>query len=425
MKRSRTGSVRGEELASPPVATVQLPLPLLDVLQDTRTAFFGLCLDAGQQVLHTMMEQDREQLCGPKHVPNPARRAVRGGSTRGEVTLGGRRILVPRLRARSVDGHELALPSFTYAAGRDPLDARTLEAIAIGVTTRQYCRALDPLPAGIRERAVSKSSVSRRFVALTSAQLATWLARPLADVDVRIVFIDGLHFREHVILLALGVDSQGQKHVLALHEGTTENATVCQALLTDLRARGLDLDRPMLVVIDGGGGLRKALRETCGATAVVHRCQVHKRRNVLEHLPEAMRPRVRRVLAEAYELADAALAKRRLLQLAAGLDHTHPGAAASLREGLDETLTLQRLGVTGALYRTLRSTNAIENLNGLVGHFVHNVRRWRDGRMLVRWIAAGLQEVTRTFRRLRGHRDLATLICALDRTAMDSRKEVA
>ena len=425
MKRSRTGSVRGEELASPPVATVQLPLPLLDVLQDTRTAFFGLCLDAGQQVLHTMMEQDREQLCGPKHVPNPARRAVRGGSTRGEVTLGGRRILVPRLRARSVDGHELALPSFTYAAGRDPLDARTLEAIAIGVTTRQYCRALDPLPAGIRERAVSKSSVSRRFVALTSAQLATWLARPLADVDVRIVFIDGLHFREHVILLALGVDSQGQKHVLALHEGTTENATVCRALLTDLRARGLDLDRPMLVVIDGGGGLRKALRETCGVTAVVHRCQVHKRRNVLEHLPEAMRPRVRRMLAEAYELADAALAKRRLLQLAAGLDHTHPGAAASLREGLDETLTLQRLGVTGALYRTLRSTNAIENLNGLVGHFVHNVRRWRDGRMLVRWIAAGLQEVTRTFRRLRGHRDLATLICALDRTAMDSRKEVA
>ena len=425
MKRSRTGSVRGEELASPPVATVQLPLPLLDVLQDTRTAFFGLCVDAGQQVLRTMMEQDREQLCGPKHVPNPARRAVRGGSTRGEVTLGGRRILVPRLRARSVDGHELALPSFTYAAGRDPLDARTLEAIAIGVTTRQYRRALDPLPAGIRERAVSKSSVSRRFVALTSAQLATWLARPLDEVDVRIVFIDGLHFREHVILLALGVDSQGQKHVLALHEGTTENATVCQALLTDLRARGLDLDRPMLVVIDGGGGLRKALRETCGATAVVHRCQVHKRRNVLEHLPEAMRPRVRRVLAEAYELADAALAKRRLLQLAAGLDHTHPGAAASLREGLDETLTLQRLGVTGALYRTLRSTNAIENLNGLVGHFVHNVRRWRDGRMLVRWIAAGLQEVTRTFRRLRGHRDLATLICALDRTAMDSRKEVA
>jgi putative transposase len=425
MKKSRTGSAAGEALASPPVAIVQVPLPLLDVLADTRTAFFGLCLDAGQQVLRTLMEHDRERLCGPKNVPNPGRRAYRHGQTPGEVTLGGRRILVPRLRARSVDGHELDLPSFAYAAHRDPLDARTLEAIAIGVTTRKYRRALDPLPAGRRERAVSKSSVSRRFVALTSAQLATWLARPLDELAVRVLVLDGLHFRDHVVVLALGVDSQGQKHVLALREGTTENATVCQALLTDLRERGLDLDQAILFVIDGGSGLRKALRETCGAAAIIQRCQVHKRRNVLEHLPETMRPRVRRVLDEAYALADAALAKRRLLQLAAGLDHTHPGAAASLREGLDETLTLQRLGVTGALYRTLRSTNAIENLNGLVGHFVRHVRRWRNGRMLVRWIAAGLREATRSFRRLRGHRDLAALVRALDRGTVDSRKEVA
>jgi len=425
MQRSRTGSLAREEGTSPPVATVQVPLPLLDVLTDTRTAFFGLCLDAGQQVLRTMMEEDRERLCGPKHVPNPQRRAQRGGSTRGEVTLGGRRILVPRLRVRSRDGHEVALPSFTYAAGRDPLDARTLEAIAIGVTTRKYRRGLDPLPEGTRERAVSKSSVSRRFVALTSAQLATWLARPLDALDVRVIFIDGLHFRDHVILLALGVDSQGQKHVLALHEGTTENATVGKALLTDLRQRGLDLDRPLLFVIDGGTGLRKALRDTCGATALVQRCQVHKRRNVLEHLPETMRPRVRRVLDEAYGLEDAALAQRRLEQLAAGLDATHPGAAASLREGLDDALTLQRLGVTGALYRTLRSTNAIENLNGLVGHFARHVRRWRDGRMLVRWIATALQEVRRSFRRVRGHRELAALIRVLDRQTLDNRKEVA
>jgi putative transposase len=425
MRKSRTGSPAGEARAFPPVATVQLPLPLLDVLADTRTAFFGLCLDAGQHVLLAMMEQDRERLCGPKNVPNPARRAYRGGSVRSAVTLGGRRILVPRLRARSVDRHELDLPSFTYAAGRDPLDARTLEAIAIGVATRKYRRALDPLPAGTRERAVSKSSVSRRFVALTSTRLTTWLAQPLDALDVRIVLIDGLHFRDHVILVALGVDSQGQKHVLALREGTTENATVCKALLADLGERGLDLERAVLFVIDGGTGLRKAIRDTCGPTAVVQRCQVHKRRNVLEHLPEAMRPRVRRVLDEAYGLADAALAKRRLEQLAAGLDRSHPGAAASLREGLDETLTLQRLGVTGALYRTLRSTNAIENLNGLVGRFVRNVRRWRNGRMLVRWIATGLQEVGRSFRRLRGHRDLSALIRALDRTTLDSRKEVA
>ena len=424
MKKSRTGSPAGEALASP-VATVQVPLPLLDVLTDTRTAFFGLCLEAGQQVLRTMMEQDRERLCGPKNVPDPDRRAYRHGQTSGEVTLGGRRILVPRLRARSMDGHELDLPSFTYAGHRDPLDARTLEAIAIGVTTRKYRRALDPLPDGRRERAVAKSSVSRRFVALTSAQLATWLARPLDALTIRVLIIDGLHFRDHVVVLALGVDLQGNKHVLALREGPTENATVGKALLTDLRDRGLDLDQAILFVIDGGSGLRKAIRETCGATALVQRCQVHQRRNVLEHLPETMRPRARRVLDEASELADAALAKRRLLQLAAALDHTHTGAAASLREGLDETLTLQQLGITGALYRTLRSTNAIENLNGLVGHFVRNVRRWRNGRMLVRWIAAGLREATRSFRRLRGHRDLAALVRALDRVTVDSRKEVA
>jgi transposase-like protein len=408
-----------------PVATVQIPLPLLAVLADAKTAFFGLCLTAGQQVFQTLMEQDREQLCGPKHVPNPDRQAYRGGSVPSEVVFGGRRIVLPRLRARSVTGEELTLPSFAYASADDPLDAHTLEAIAVGVTTRKYPRTLEPLRPGLPERAVSKSAVSRRFVALTRARLTTWLATPLDALDIRIVLIDGIHFRDHIILLAVGVDAQGTKHVLALREGTTENATVCKALLADVRQRGLDLDRPTLFIIDGGTGLRKAIRETSGALGVVQRCQVHKTRNVLEHLPEGMRPRVRQALADAYALPDAALAQRRLTQLAAGLERAHPGAAASLREGLEETLTLQGLGVTGALYRTLRSTNAIENLNGLVGHFVRNVRRWRDGHMLVRWIAAALHEARRSFRRLRGHADLAALIRALDRRTLDSRKEVA
>ncbi len=425
MKRSRTGSSAGKAPAISSVATVQVPLPLLAVLADAKTAFFGLCLTAGQQVFQTLMEQDRAQLCGPKNVPNPDRHAYRGGSAPSEVVLGGRRIVLPRLRARSVTGEELTLPSFAYASARDPLDAHTLEAIAVGVTTRKYPRTLEPLRPDVTERAVSKSAVSRRFVALTSARLTTWLATPLDDLDIRVVLIDGLHFRDHVILLAVGVDAQGTKHVLALREGTTENATVCKALLADLRARGLDLDRPTLFIIDGGTGLRKAIRETSGALGLVQRCQVHKARNVLEHLPEALRPRIRRALSEAYGLADAALAKRRLEQLAAGLDQTHPGAAASLREGLEETLTLQRLGVTGALYRTLHSTNAIENLNGLVGHFVRHVRRWRNGRMLVRWIAAGLHEARRSFRRVRGHADLAALVSTLDRQTLDSRREVA
>lgn len=425
MKKTRTRSIAGEALAFPPLVSVQLPLRMLDILTDTRTAFFGLCLEAGQQVLTTMMEAERTQLCGPKHVPNPQRRAYRHGHVAGEITLGGRRILVPRLRARSLDGAELVLPSFAYAAARDPLDARTLEAMAIGVATREYRRTLDPLPAGRTERSVTKSSVSRRFVALTRAQLTAWLAHPLDAIDIRVVLIDGLHFRDHVILLALGIRADGYKHVLALREGTTENATVCKAMLSDLRDRGLNLDRPTLFIVDGGTGLRKAIREHCGRAALVHRCQIHKARNVLDHLPEAMRPRIGHALEDAYALPDAALAQRRLEQLAAGLERTHPGAAASLREGLTETLTLQRLGVTGALYRTLRSTNAIENLNGLLGHFVRNVRRWRDGAMLVRWIAAGLHDAQRRFRRVRGCTDLPGLIRALDAHAVDTKKEVA
>jgi transposase-like protein len=382
-------------------------------------------LEAGQEVLVKMMEADRTQLCGPVHVPDPQRRAYRHGKVAGAVTLGGRRILVPRLRARSVEGAELVLPSFAYAAGRDPLDAHTLDALAVGVATRAYQRTLDPLPAGRTEHGVAKSSVSRRFVALTRRRLTAWLAQPLETLDVRVILIDGLHFRDHVILLALGIAADGQKHVLALREGTTENATVCKALLRDLRERGLDLDQPTLFIVDGGTGLRKAIREHCGRAALVQRCQIHKARNVLEHLPEAMRPRIGRALEDAYALPDAALAERRLTQLAAGLERTHPGAAASLREGLAETLTLQRLGVTGALYRTLRSTNAIENLNGLVGHFVRNVRRWRDGGMLVRWMATGLQDAQQRFRRIRGCGEMPALIQALDRHQVDTKKEVA
>lgn len=425
MKRSRTGSSPEKAPLDPAVVTVALPAALRAVLADAKHAFFGLCVRAGQEVLQVFMEQDRAHLCGPRNVPNPARQAYRGGSAPSEIVLGGRRIVVPRLRARRVSGAELLLPSFAAASAHDPLDAHTLDAIAIGVATRKYARGLDPLVPAVPERATSKSAVSRRFVALTRARVTAWLHLPLDDLDCRVILIDGLHFRDHVVLLAVGIAADGTKHVLALREGTTENATVCKALLADLRTRGLDLDRPTLFLIDGGTGLRKAIRDTCGALGVVQRCQVHKRRNVLEHLPEAVRPRIRRALTDAYGLADAALAKRRLLQLAAGLAREHPGAAGSLREGLDETLTLQTLGLTGALYRTLRSTNVIENLNGLVGHYARNVRRWRDGSMLVRWIASGLHEARRSFRRVRGYADLAHLVTALNRQGLPATQEVA
>ena len=262
--------------------------------------------------------------------------------------------------------------------------------IAAGVSTRRYASTQEPVPAAHRPSAASKSAVSRRFVQLSQEQLAQWLARPLGELDLAVVMIDGIHFRDRVILLALGIDAQGNKHVLGLREGSTEAARVVTSLLSDLIDRGLDAQRMRLWVIDGGKALRKAIVQTFGAHALIQRCQEHKRRNVLEHLPEDMQASVKRALKDAWSATDADVGRRQLQRLASSLQAKHPGAAASLREGLEETLTVQELGITGALYRTLRTTNPIENLNGSVARFSRNVKRWGDGQMVLRWVASAL-----------------------------------
>jgi putative transposase len=412
------------QVVEPPRAmSVQVPLPMLDVLANAHNAFFDLCVDVGQQVFSALMEQDREGLCGPKGQHDPDRRASRAGSTPSDITLGGRRIAVRRLRARSREGAELALPSFAFAADRDPLDRHTMEAIACGVSTRKYGRSLEPLAAGPDERSTAKSSVSRRFVALSQRQMTAWLSAPLSALDLRMLMIDGIVFRDHTVLIVLGIDADGAKHVLGLREGTTENRQVAKELLRDLLDRGLDSEHARLFVLDGSKALRAAIREVFGPLALVQRCQVHKRRNILEHLPERMHASVDRILGEAWESADADLAKRRLERLASSLEAEHPGAAASIREGLDETLTLQRLGIEGALYRTLRSTNPIENLNGSIATYTRNVKRWQGGSMIVRWASAAVLDATKRFRRIRGYRDLHRLVSALQ--AIEPKQNVA
>lgn len=396
-----------------PTAQVQLSLSMDGVLRDVQHAFYGLCVNAGKQVLAAMMEADRVALCGAKGVPDPSRRATRGGHTRGAVVLGGQRIAIKRPRARSLERGELQLASYEWAAEREPLDAATMHAIAAGVSTRRYAGTLDKLPPPEAALSVSRSAVSRRFVALSREQLTQWLSRSFQDVELPVVMIDGLHFRGRVILVALGIDDKGTKHVLGLREGSTESTRVVRSLLSDLIERGLDADRARLWVIDGGKALRRAIVECFGALALVQRCQEHKRRNVIEHLPEALHASVGRALRDAWGSADAALANKQLQRLATSLQAQHPGAAASLREGLQETLTVQGLGVTAALYRTLRSTNPIENLNGSIGHYTRNVKRWKDGAMTLRWVASALSDAGTRFRKLRGHRDMNTLIAAL------------
>ena len=397
-----------------PTAQVQITLPVQGVLQDVKHAFYGLCIQAGREVLAKMLEADRVALCGAKGVPDAARRAVRGGSTGSQVVLGGQRIVIKRPRARAVDAGELELPTFAWAAGADPLNAATMASIAAGVSTRRYAGTLDELPAPHQALSTSKSAVSRRFVGLSQQQLDAWLTRPLGELDLPVVMIDGIHFRDRVILVALGIDAQGNKHILGLREGSTEAARVVRSLLSDLIERGLDAQRMRLWVIDGGKALRKAIVECFGATALVQRCQEHKRRNVLEHLPEELHAGVNRSLRDAWEGKNAALAKKQLLRLAASLQSRHPGAAASLKEGLEETLTAQTLGVTGALYRTLRTTNPIENLNGLIAHYTRNVKRWKDGLMTLRWVASALSDAAQRMRKLRGHSDMKSLISALE-----------
>ena len=400
-----------------PVAQAQISLPMQGVLHDVKHAFYGLCIHAGREVLAQMLEADRVALCGAKGVPDASRRAVRGGSTSSRVVLGGQRIEFRRPRARAIEAGELELPTYTWAAGADPLNAATMAAIAAGVSTRRYAGTLDPLPSPEVALCTSKSAVSRRFVALSQEQLDQWLSRRLDELDLPVVMIDGIHFRNRVILVVVGIDSLGDKHVLGLREGSTEATRVVRSLLADLIDRGLDPQRMRLWVIDGGKALRKAIMECFGATVLIQRCQEHKRRNVIEHLPEELHASVNRTLRDAWDGKNATLAKKQLLRLVASLQAQHPGAAASLKEGLEETLTLQALGITGALYRTLRTTNPIENLNGSIAHYTRNVKRWKDGQMTLRWVASAFSDAAGRFRKLKGHNDIKSLLSALEQRA--------
>ena len=407
----------------PKTTTVEIPLPILGAFANIENTFFDLCFNAGSQVLAAMMEQDREDLCGPLWKRDPDRSAGRAGTTQSEVTLGGRRVPIRRPRVRTQGGQEMELPSFAFVANRDPLDDHAINAVACGISTRKYARSLEPLPEAVEERSTSKSSVSRRYVVMTTKQMTKWLTAPLGDRHFPIIMIDGINLGDHMVLIALGIDFEGKKQVLGLREGNTENSRVAKALLRDLVDRGLDPERARLFVIDGAKALTSAIVNVFGSLGAIHRCQIHKERNVLGHLPDHMHQNVKSVLREAWGLSDAKVAKRRLERLASSLKTDHPGAAASVEEGLDETLTLQRLGISGTLYKKLRSTNAIENLNSGITAYSKNVKRWQGGLMVVRWVSAAIVEAEKKFRRVQGWRDIETLITAL--SDLESEEEAA
>lgn len=382
------------------------------VTVDPRAALLELAVATGLQVLAQMLEEDRTAVCGTRYRHVSARTARRGGTTASAVILGGRKVLVRRPRVRTATG-EVPLPTWQMVAHADPLTHRVLQQALLGVATRRYAASLEPVGAGVRTRSTSKSAVSRRFVRATAAQVETWRARPLGGLDLAVLFVDGVRFGRECLVLALGIDGTGHKHVLGVWPGATENATVCQALLSNLRDRGLRTDRSLLIVLDGSKALATAVTQTFGTAAWIQRCQVHKMRNVLDYVPKTQQSWVRQRVQAALRADSLAAGRRQLEALARQLDARYPSAAASLREGLPELVTVLDLPVNGLLRRALVNTNTIESVIGRVRHVHRNVKRWRGPSMAVRWAVAGLVEATHGFKRIKGASDIRALVNAL------------
>jgi putative transposase len=407
------------------IDTCQLTVPdtvsvaLAELAGEMREGLLALAVGTGLQVMAAIMEEDVTAACGPKGRHDPDRMAVRHGHERGSVSLGGRRVPVTRPRMRAADGSgELAVPSYELFSSTEILGRMAMDRMLGGLSTRRYPVGLEPV--GTRaERsatATSKSAVSRRFVAQTETALAELLAADLSSLDLVAMMVDGVHFGEHTCVVALGVGIDGTKHPLSLEEGSTENATLVSDLLVGLRERGLDVTHPILVVIDGSKALRRAVLDVFDRP-VIARCQLHKIRNVQDRLPERLRSTVAAKMRRAYHADSALAAEAELCALATELDRTHPGAAASLREGMAETLTVLRLNVPPTLARTLRSTNAIESMISICRDHARNVKRWRDGTMALRWCAAGMVEADKQFRRVNGHLHLRSLRDTLERVS--------
>jgi transposase-like protein len=391
--------------------------PVGKAMEEVSASFDRFCLAAGIEALGEMMEKDAAEVCGPRHARAQARRGYRWGRTRGKVGFHAGKIEVERPRVRDFAGQELVLPSWEHAMAEDWLGKWAMNLMLLNVSTRKFRRAVRlpegdvPASAG---SGVSKSAASRHFVALSAARLREWLAADLCGLDLLVVQIDGIHIAEHLILVAaIGIDAQGIKHPLALAEGATENAAVAQALIDDLIERGLDPAVPRLFIIDGSKALLRAIRRSFGRHTPIQRCQIHKARNIMERLPKSLHASVRRALRQAWELNDAAKAERLIRNLAQRLEREAPGVSGSLLEGLDEILTVTRLGLPAELRRSLACTNIIENMMGTIRRVSRNVKRWGSASMALRWTAAAMLEAKKGFRRLKAYKQLPMLRAAL------------
>jgi putative transposase len=412
MKKNYQIKHAAAEMAVPDTVAVAMT----HLADELREGLLALAVGTGLQVMDAILEESVTALCGPKGRHDPGRSAVRHGHEDGSVALGGRKVPVRRPRVRSTDGSgEVEIPAYEHFSSTEVLGQLAIEKMLAKLSTRRYKLGLEPVGTAVEARSSgkSRSAVSRRFVERTETALAELLVSDLSDLDLVALMVDGVHFADHLCVVAMGIDITGVKHPLAVTEGDTENATVVKDLLVSLRDRGLDMTRPILVVIDGAKALHSAVASVFDHP-VIARCQLHKIRNVEAKLPKALAATVSKKMRAIYHYDDALRAEAELTDLARQLQKSHPGAAGSLREGLTETLTVMRLKIPPTLARTLRSTNAIESMIEICRDHSNNVKRWRDGEMALRWCAAGMGEAKKQFRKANGFLHLPALRKTLD-----------
>jgi len=408
-RRKSPAQMRGR-IVSQDEASVQLRLPIAELVAGMNDTVETLAAEAGLLVMKALIDDEVERRVGPRYAHAADRTAVRWGREDGHVVFAGRKVALQRPRVRGHDGREVELQRYRLFQSNGRMQQLVSPRVVAGVSTRDYRDMIDAVCDGY---GIERSSVSRHWKAASLAELRRLMERPLGELDLVAILIDGIEFHGFLLVVALGIDASGRKHVLGLWPGATENTEVAKSLLADLVRRGLRTDQNYLFVLDGAAALRKAVEATFGRRAVVQRCQVHKERNVLAHLPPEYHATVRQRLRAAWGLKrheDARAALRKLLEYLAELSVS---ASRSLEEALEETLTLHRLGVPESLRRTLRSTNPIESCFSTTRELCHNVKRWRSEEMAQRWAGTMLQEAERRCNRVKGHRELPLVIAGL------------
>jgi putative transposase len=397
---------------------------LVAMMQDSLTDF---ATEMGLKVASLLLEDEVNQRCGWRYQRAPERTVTRYGHQRGVAVIAGQKLPIPRPRMRYTRHcGEADLETYAQLQSPDAMPEAVLKRLVRGVSCRDYEGVVDLAREGF---GVQKSSVSRSFVKASAAEVRQLSQRRLDGVHFPVIYLDGVVYAEETMTVALGVLENGAKQVLGVRQGATENAAVCTSLLEDLQDRGLDTSQPTLLVLDGSKALRAAAKRVWGRNALIQRCQVHKKRNVREHLPEKHWDELSRQLHAAYNETDYDAALKRLKTTARWLERLNPDAAASLREGMEETLTVVRLGVPELLRRTLATTNPIESAFSVAQNVTRRVKRWREGDMRQRWCVAGLLRAESKFHRVKGHRHMPQLLKALDRlvlgTGLDENRRIA